>query len=235
MLPFFSKSIFQEDELPNVTQLVSDSHHMLFSSSYPVFSVQPYCTFSTSRINFAFPCFFEFEWCWSLYLGCLALLVCPSNTHSSFKAHSKDQFPHEVFLDPFIHSYFLGLWAQNALYIAPSRRLIHIPEMKPQVHIFSHAALLWGLPDAFLPRSCSILEPLCLPAIPRKAWNVTQTSLLADQVEHHNSKHWKLLLDFPLQDVFEFVWNSYGDTQIFFMDNCLVYTSSRLSLFVTRK
>ena len=54
MLPFFSKSIFQEDELPNVTQLVSDSHHMLFSSSYTVFSVQPYCTFSTSRINFAF-------------------------------------------------------------------------------------------------------------------------------------------------------------------------------------
>lgn len=34
ILPFFLESIFQGDELPNVTQLISVSHHMLFSSGY---------------------------------------------------------------------------------------------------------------------------------------------------------------------------------------------------------
>lgn len=39
---------------------------------------------------------------------------------------------------------------------------------------FSHAVLLWDLIHAFLPRSCSILEPLCFcfPAVPSEARNI---------------------------------------------------------------
>lgn len=148
------------------------------------------------------------------YLECLALLVCLSNIHSSFKAHSKDYLPCEVFLDSLSNSYSLFVYGLGTLctWYPIDAWYIRVHEMKAWVHLFSHVAWLWDLPNTFLLWSHSILEPLFFPAVPSEAWYVYPRNLSwLIKLSITTANIGNCYQIFHFRDAFddEFVWNSY--------------------------
>lgn len=124
-LYFFLKHIFQRREMSCPRSHSSYSIHIICSFLKVIlFSLSSHGYVSQTYL--AFPYFFALVWCCSLYLGCLALLVLPSNIHPSFKPHFEDHFHCEAFLDSLTNNYFFFVYDLRTPYIhiAPNRWLI---------------------------------------------------------------------------------------------------------------